>query len=115
MELADVLEYVRLDYLSPDSGIDRYVESVSNLWDVVNRLKGGNISGRGPSFPRSARIEIAEPIPVERFQESYRANRRRGVAELTEEILRVFRQTAERRGRPDGADSRAAVPVREDS
>ncbi len=52
MELADVLEYVRLDYLSPDSGIDRYVECVTTLWDVVNRLEGGNISGRGTPFPR---------------------------------------------------------------
>jgi hypothetical protein len=95
LELADVLEYVRLDYLPPDSGIDRYVETVTTLWDVVNRLKGGNISGRGTPFRRSARITIAEPIPVARFQESYQANRRRGVAELTAEILRVFRQTAE--------------------
>jgi hypothetical protein len=95
MELADVLEYVRLEYLSPDSGIDRYVESVTTLWDVVNRLEGGNISGRGTPFPRDARIEIAEPIPVSRFQESYKANRRRGVAKLTEEILRVFRRMAE--------------------
>jgi hypothetical protein len=95
LELADVLEYVRLDYLSPDSGIDRYVESVTTLWDVVNRLEGGNISGRGTPFPRSARIEIGEPIPVARYDEAYRANRRRGVADLTEEILRVFRATAE--------------------
>ena len=98
MELADVLEYVRLDYLSPDSGIDRYVESVTTLWDVVNRLEGGNVSGRGTPFPRSARIEIGEPIPVARYQEAYRANRRRGVSELTGEILRVFRATAERGG-----------------
>ncbi len=95
MELADVLEYVRLDYLSPDSGIDRYVESVTTLWDVVNRLEGGNISGRGTPFARSARIEIGEPIPVARYEEAYRANRRRGVAEMTEDILRVFRATAE--------------------
>ncbi len=113
MELADVLEYVRLDYLSPDSGIDRYVESVTTLWDVVNRLKGGNISGRGTQFPRSARIEIAEPISVARFQESYKANRRRGVAELTEEILRVFRRTSECGGGPGGIEGWAAVPVRE--
>jgi hypothetical protein len=95
MELADVLEYVRLDYLSPESGIDRYVECVTTLWDVVNRLEGGNISGRGTPFPRTARIEIGEPIPAARYQEAYRANRRRGVAELTGEILRVFRATAE--------------------
>lgn len=94
LELADVLEYVRLDYLSPDSGIDRYVESVTTLWDVVNRLEGGNISGRGTPFPRVARIEIAEPIPAARHQESYRANRRRGVADLTDEILRSFRAMA---------------------
>jgi 1-acyl-sn-glycerol-3-phosphate acyltransferase len=95
MELADVMEYVRLDYLSPDSGIDRYVETVTTVWDLVNRLKGGNISGRGTPFSCSARIEIGESIPVAKYQDAYRANRRRGVTELTEEILRVFRRTAE--------------------
>lgn len=102
MELADVLEYVRLDYLAPDSGIDRYMESVTTLWDIVNRLEGGNISGRGTPFRRTARIEIAAPIPVARFQQSYRANRRRGVAELTDEILRVFRRIAEAGGGTGG-------------
>jgi len=103
MELADVLEYVRLDYLSPHSGIDRYVESVTTLWDVVNRLEGGNISGRGSPFRRAARVQIAEPIPVSRFEQVYRANRRRGVAQLTSEILRVFRGMAEAVAGPGGA------------
>jgi hypothetical protein len=111
MELADVLEYVRLDYLSPDSGIDRFVESVTTLWDVVNRLEGGNVSGRGNPFRRAARIEIAEPIPVARFQQSYRANRRRGVAELTGEILHVFRRMVETSSVTDGA-SRAGRSAR---
>jgi hypothetical protein len=79
----------------------------------VNRLKGGNISGRGTPFPRSARIEIAEPIPIARCQESYKANRRRGVTDLTEEILRVFRRTSEFGGGPGGAEGRAAVSGRE--
>jgi hypothetical protein len=110
MELADVLEYVRLEYLAPDSGIDRYVESVTTLWDVVNRLEGGNISGRGTPFSRSARIEICEPIPVARFQQAYRANRRRGVAELTGEILRAFRRTAEPGSGQDGGSGAAETP-----
>ena len=101
MELVDVLEYVRLDYLTPQSGIDRYVESVTTLWDVVNRLEGGNISGRGTPFGRVARVQIAEPIAVSRFEPGYRANRRRGVAQLTDEILRAFRAVAETGDGPD--------------
>jgi len=97
-----VLEYVRLDYLTPQSGIDRYVESVTTLWDVVNRLEGGNISGRVNPFRRAARVQIAEPIPVSRFEPVYRANRRRGVAHLTDEILRTFRGIAEAGAGPDG-------------
>jgi hypothetical protein len=111
LELADVLEYVRIDYLSPDSSVDRYVESVTTLWDVVNRLEGGNISGRGTPFGRSARIDIAEPLPVARFLETYRGNRRRGVAEMTAEILGVFRRMAEHGTGPEaGGRAGGAAP-----
>ena len=100
VELVDVLEYLRTDYLEPDSGFDRFVESITNLWDVINRLEGGNVSGRINPFVKTARIVVNEPIPVSRYWEAYKENRRRAVSALTTEIFESFRKVAENDNRP---------------
>jgi hypothetical protein len=100
MELVDVLEYLRADYLRPDSDFDRFVETVTNLWDVVNRLEGGNVGGRINPFPKTARIVVNEPILVSSRWEGYKENRRKAVAALTQEILVSFRSVAENGNRP---------------
>jgi hypothetical protein len=96
----DVREYLRTDYLEPDSGFDRFVETITNLWDVVNRLEGGNVSGRINPFVKTARIVVNEPIPVSRYWEAYTENRRRAVSALTTEIFESFRKVAENDNRP---------------
>jgi hypothetical protein len=100
MELVDVLEYIRADYLRPDSGIDRFVESVLNIRDVLNRLEGGNISGHVNPFAKTARIIVNEPITVSPQWELYKANRRRAVAEVTHALSQSFREVAERGNTP---------------
>jgi hypothetical protein len=100
VNLVDVLEYIRADYLMPDSSFDRFVESITNLWDVVNRLKGGNISGRINPFAKIARIVINEPIPVSRYWDCYVKNRRTAVSALTGDIYESFRRVAENDNRP---------------
>jgi hypothetical protein len=100
VELVDLLEYLRTDYLRPDSSFDRFVESVTSLWDLANRLSGGNISGRVNPFPRTARIIVNEPIRVGGRWPQYRTNRRQAVAALTADILASFRSVAENGNRP---------------
>ncbi|MGA2974457.1 MAG: hypothetical protein ABSF77_04030 [Spirochaetia bacterium] len=100
MELVDVLEYVRADYLKPDSDFDRFVESITDLWDVLNRLKGGNISGRINPFRKTARIIVNEPIRVSPLWALYKENRRKAVAALTQTIFESFRAVAENGNRP---------------
>jgi hypothetical protein len=100
MELVDVLEYIRADYLRPDSGIDRFVESVLNIRDVINRLEGGNISGHKNPFKKTARIIVNEPIAVSPHWGAYKANRRKGVGEVTDEVFRSFCAVAERGNTP---------------
>jgi hypothetical protein len=100
MELVDVLEYLRIDYLRPDSDFDRFVEFVTNLWDVVNRLKGGNIGGRINPLRKTARIIVNEPIPVSPRWHQYKENRRRAVDALTHDVYESFRRVAEAGNRP---------------
>jgi hypothetical protein len=100
VELVDVLEYLRADYLDPDASFDRFVETITNLWDVVNRLQGGNVGGRINPFLKTARIVINEPISVSRHWESYKENRRRAVRALTGEIFESLRAVAENDNQP---------------
>ena len=100
VELVDLLEYLRADYLRPESSFDRFMESGTNLWDLANRLRGGNISGRRNPFPRTARIVVNAPLCVNDRWTQYKANRRQAVASLTAEILASFRAVAENGNRP---------------
>ena len=60
-ETADVLEYVRLDYLE-SPGLLRRLEFVLNLLDVLNRMRGGNIDSRYTVKNQRALVHIGEPI-----------------------------------------------------
>jgi hypothetical protein len=100
VELVDVLEYLRADYLTPDSGFDRFVETITNLWDVVNRLQGGNVGGRINPFFKTARIVVDEPISVSRYWDLYKENRRKAVRALTGEIFESLRAVAENDNQP---------------
>jgi hypothetical protein len=100
VELVDVLEYLRADYLGPDAGFDRFVETITNLWDVVNRLQGGNVGGRINPFPKTARIVVNEPISVSSYWESYKENRRKAVRALTGKIFESFRAVTENDNQP---------------
>jgi hypothetical protein len=100
LETVDVLEYFLADYLRPDSPYDRFVESITDLWDLVNRLKGGNISGRINPFAKTARIIVNPPISLKPLWDGYARNRREAVASLTQRIAESFRAVAERGNQP---------------
>jgi 1-acyl-sn-glycerol-3-phosphate acyltransferase len=63
-ELVDVLEYVDPDYISPRASLNRLIEYALTLYDVINRLMGGNISSRYSPSAKAVWIEIGEPIKV---------------------------------------------------
>ena len=76
------------------------MECITNLWDVVNRLEGGNVGGRINPFVKTARIIVNEPISVSSYWESYKENRRKAVHALTGEIFESFRVVAENDNQP---------------
>ncbi len=84
MELVDVLEYVRPDYVRPDSPLDRFVEMAENLWDVTSRLRGGNISGRLNALPRRVEVRVGSVVNAEDYHTKGGRGRRSATAALTE-------------------------------
>ena len=90
MELADVLEYFRWDYLSPDSSWDRFVETALNLHDIASRLKGGTIADRAAVFHKRIEIRIGNPLSVVDYLSKYSANRRQAVSMMTSDLYDEF-------------------------
>jgi hypothetical protein len=64
MELVDLLWYLDAHYLEARPSFTRLAESAYNMWDLANRLLGGNISGRPHCLRRLAVIAAGNPIRV---------------------------------------------------
>ena len=85
MELVDVMGYHDAAYLQTGS-FDRIVETVLTLCDLAARLMGGNITNRPNTIRKRAVIVPAECIDLTDRLPEYRANARKTVQTLTDEL-----------------------------
>jgi hypothetical protein len=86
-ELADLLEYVRPDYIDPPS-FNRLIEYALNLLDVVNRLCGGDIGQRHSPRGKRVVVRIGEPLVLGEPPSGGRDTpRRERVARLTAALV----------------------------
>jgi len=90
MEFVDLMSYHQTGYLggSPMAGrsFDRTVESVINLEDLVNRLRGGNITTR-PNVVRKKAILMAAPcLDLTALLPEYQKNAKDTVRGAAEEL-----------------------------
>ena len=67
--------------------MNRLIEMALNVYGVIGRVKGGNISSR-MSVPSSLVYRIGEPIPIKRYSDSPLKGRKRQVREITEDLYR---------------------------
>jgi len=69
--------------------VDFLADFTENLYDLFNRLRGGNISHRSALFPRSLKTTFGRPLDLTARLPDYRTNKRetlaRTVADLIEE------------------------------
>ena len=114
LELADVLAYVRPDYLPPEASFDRCVEFAVNLHDIVSRLSGGSIAGRIEPYRKTATVVVGKPIPLSSRLAGYAGNRKLAVTRLTDELAARLQELSEpgRVGRPLSPRNRTNLPNR---
>lgn len=65
-QLADLAEYLDPAYAEADGPFDRLVEAAQNLWDLANRLAGGDIGDRSRTFPKDVVLTVGGSVTVER-------------------------------------------------
>ena len=90
MELADFAWYFRTEPPERDAPFHRTAEYMQNLWDWVNRLAGGAISGRVHVRPFESVIIVGDAIEVSTRLEDYRRGRKAAVAAATEDLHREY-------------------------
>ena len=76
--------------MKSDNPLELAIETAQNYYDLVSRLKGGNISDRIGISPKRAIVVIGEPIIVSDSMDRYRGNRKGAIDALTGELERAY-------------------------
>lgn len=90
-EIADVLEYLEVDYIcgSGSEDLDRRVEYALVLLDLVNRICGGNIDSRFEPGERTAQVVFGDVIDASGVLEGARSEKT-AVAEINSLVRSRF-------------------------
>ncbi len=64
MELVDLAYYLDLDRLKPEDPLELYIETAQNYYDLISRLKGGNISNRKNLRPKEGIVIVGKPLII---------------------------------------------------
>jgi hypothetical protein len=65
MELVDLAYYLDLERLKADDPLELYIETAQNYFDLISRLKGGNISHRKNLRPKEGIVIVGKPLSVD--------------------------------------------------
>ncbi|MFN6340402.1 MAG: 1-acyl-sn-glycerol-3-phosphate acyltransferase [Cyanobacteriota bacterium] len=86
MRLVETFVDVSGSYVHERPSQERFADTLLLLWDTRCRLLGVSPANRPRLGPRRARISVDTPIVIDGRLEAYRADRRRAVADLTDEL-----------------------------
>jgi len=95
LELADIGWYLFSTDPHADSDTAYLADFTENLYDVVNRLMGGNISHRRVLFPRSVRVIFGSPLDLTARLDDYRRAKKDTVVRTLKELVESWTKTAE--------------------
>ena len=65
----DLGEYLDPAYAGPEGSEtppDRLIEIAQNLWDLANRLEGGDIASRSRDFRKDVVLRVGAPVDASR-------------------------------------------------
>ena len=86
MRIVENFVALRNDYVAEKPTPERVAETAVILWDLVARLRNQPVGSKPKLGQRTARFSIGEPISVTSHWDSYKANRRRTIATVTDEL-----------------------------
>lgn len=90
MELVDLAYYLDFERLKENDPLELYIETAQNYFDLISRLKGGNISDRIGIKGKSAIVIVGEPILATDRLLGRGMSRKMAVESLNGDLLRGF-------------------------
>ena len=93
MRLVESFAAVSGKYITERPTIDRFGDTALLLWDMINRIKGGNVLKRPTLGKQKVYMTVGQPISVSQRWESYKAKRRTAISELTEDLQKALEET----------------------
>ncbi len=86
MRLAESFVAVSGKYIKEKPTVDRFADTTLLVWDMINRIKGGNPLKRPRLGKQRVKMTVGQPISVSQRWEAYQTKRRKAVSELTQEL-----------------------------
>jgi hypothetical protein len=84
MRLVENFVAVTGHYVKEKPTVERFADTLLLLWNVITRMKGGNLNNRPILGRQRVQLTIGEPILVDNYYEDYKANRKLAIAKITE-------------------------------
>ncbi len=92
LETASILYQVSLSAIPPEAPLEQYIEIANNLYDLLERLKGGTLRNRANLFLKHPVIVPGEPVTMSDYRELYRKDKRAALDAATEQFRESYRQ-----------------------
>jgi hypothetical protein len=86
MRIVESFTTVTGQYVKEKPSAERFAETILLLWDLVTKIKGENAAFRPQLGKQRVQMTIGEPLSVSERWDSYKANRRQAVADITQDL-----------------------------
>ncbi len=86
IKIAEKLEAITSNYLQENPTAERFADIALLLWYLVTRMRSGDPFKPPQLGPQQAMLAVGEPLSVSQRWESFKRDRRQGIADLTEDL-----------------------------
>lgn len=86
MRLVESFVAVSGKYVKEKPTVERFADTTLLVWDMINRIKGGNPLKRPQLGKQRVQMTVGKPISVSGRWEAYQTGRRAAVSELTQDL-----------------------------
>jgi hypothetical protein len=87
MELADLGWFLGTGDLGPDSSLPRLADHAENLYDLMVRLSGGNVSHRRVLFPRKVEVVFGSALNLSARLGDYQVQKKETLARTVNDLI----------------------------
>lgn len=83
METAEMLFHVNLETIPDALPLERCIETANNLYDTIERIKGGTLRNRANVFTKRAVVVPGRPVCMNDYRKLYATDRKAALAKAT--------------------------------